>query len=109
MQRYFSVIFAIPLGIALAACPAKAPKAPAACTQITEDNDPASDHCSKDKTDCETTLSKILYDAHKNRCATPPCAAYSAYVDCTGTNDECELGDGSTGQRFTTVEHVRCR
>ena len=109
MRRALPVILAFPLGILLAACPAKGPKVPAACTVITEDNDPAEDHCSKDKADCETTLSKILYDAHENRCATPPCSAYSAYVDCTGTGDECELGDGSFGQRFATAEHLRCR
>lgn len=109
-MRNFSVLsLAFVGGFVLAACPAKGPKAPAACTAITEDNDPAPDHCSKDKADCETTLSQILYDAHKNRCAVPPCTAYSAYVDCTGTGDECELGDGSIGQRFTTAEHIRCR
>jgi hypothetical protein len=109
MRRALPIAIAFPLGIALAACPAKGPKVPAACTAITEDNDPAEDHCSKDEADCEKTLSDILHKAHANRCPMPPCTAYSAYVDCTPTGDECELGDGSWGQRFTTSEQIRCR
>lgn len=99
-------------GLAMSACPGKdpaPPKPPAACTAITEDTDPASDHCSKDKTDCETTLSNLLQQNHGNRCPLPPCTAFSAWVECTGTGQECELGDGSFGQIFETAEHVRCR
>jgi len=97
-------------GLVLSACPGpKGPKPPATCTAITEDNDPAPDHCSKDKVDCEKTLSDILHKAHANRCPMPPCTAYSAYVECTGTGQECALGDGSFGQIFETAEHIRCR
>lgn len=107
-----AVALAFPTGILLAACPGKdpkPPKPPATCTAITEDNPNAPDHCSKDEADCEKTLSDILHTSHANRCPMPPCSAYSASVDCTPTGDECELGDGSWGQRFTTSETIRCR
>lgn len=92
-------------------CPGKAPEAPvvpAVCTDITEDRD-AEDHCSVDKADCETTLSRILTDSHRNRCVVPPCLGYSAGVTCEPTGEECELGSGEIGQRFTTKESIRCR
>lgn len=102
------VALAFPLGAILSACPGKGPKPPAACTQITEDQAGA-DHCSKDKVDCEKTLSKIQHDAHANRCPMPPCTAYAGRVECTGTGQECELADGSFGQIFETHEYVTCR
>jgi hypothetical protein len=95
-------------GLVLAACPAKGPKVPAACTAITEDND-ASDHCSKDQADCEKTLSDLLHKSHENRCPVPPCTGFSAYVECTAQNQECQLGDGSVGLLFSTKEHIRCK
>lgn len=112
MRRLVPVIIAFPLGLALSACPGKGgkgPKPPKTCTAITEDDPNAPDHCSKDEADCEKTLSKILHDAHANRCPMPPCQAYSASVDCTPTGQECQLGDGSFGQIFETSETIRCR
>lgn len=109
MRRGLFLVGAFGFGLFLAACPGKGPKAPAACTAITEDTDPASDHCSKDKADCESTLSKLLSQNHSNRCPMPPCTSFSAYVECTPTGQECELGDKTFGQIFETAEHIRCR
>lgn len=108
MKRGLVLSGAFLVGLTLAACPAKGPKVPAACTAFTEDND-ASDHCSKDEADCEKTLSALLQKNHSNRCPVPPCTGFSAHTDCTPTGDECELGDGSWGQRFTTKEHIACK
>lgn len=93
-------------GIFLAGCPKKDPKA--VCITITEDN-AASNHCSKDKADCEKTLSKLLTDNHSNRCSVPPCTGFSAWVDCTSLNQDCKLGSGDTGLLFSTEEHIRCK
>jgi hypothetical protein len=109
MKRAITLVVTFAAGIVLSACPGKGPKAPAACTAITEDTDPASDHCSKNKADCETTFSNLLHQNHQGRCSMPPCSAFSAHVDCTPTGQECEFGDGSFGQLFHTAEHVRCR
>lgn len=109
MIRPTALVVAFAAGLVLAACPGRPPVAPGACTPITEDTDPASDHCSKSKADCEEVLSRTLRDAHANRCPAPPCSAYMAWVECAPTGDECGLADGSFGQRFTTAEHVRCR
>jgi len=109
-MRYF-IALAFPLGIVLAACPAKGPKvpeAPAVCTPFTETR-AAEDHCSVDQADCEKTLSALLQENHSNRCPVPPCTGFSAYTACAPTGDECELGDGSIGQRFTTTESLACQ
>ena len=110
MPKY-AIAFAFPVGLLLSVgCPGKGgPKPPAACTAITEDEPNGSDHCSVDEADCEKTLSKILSDAHANRCPMPPCQAFSSTVDCKPTGQECELGDGSFGQIFETSEAIRCR
>jgi len=109
MRKSIFFLGAFSIGFLLAACPGKGPKPPAACTAITEDNPNAPDHCSKDKADCEKTLSDILHDAHENRCPMPPCSAFSASVTCTPTGQECQLGDGTFGQIFETSERIRCR
>jgi hypothetical protein len=99
------------IGFILVGCPGKNPNnnGPVQCNSITEDNNSAPDHCSKDKADCEKALSKILADSHQNRCPIPPCTGFSAWVECTPVNQECQLGDGSFGQIFETKEHIRCR
>lgn len=111
MKKSFPLSVAFFGGLLLAACPGpkQPPNPPKVCNAITEDNPNAPDHCSKDKADCEKTLSDILHKSHANRCPMPPCTAYSAYVECTGTGQECQLGDGSFGQIFETSEHIRCR
>lgn len=105
-----SILLLIPL-LLVSGCPGKKnpPPPPAQCSPFSEDKDPAEDHCSRDKADCEATLSRLLTQNHANRCPAPPCAGFSAWVNCSPLGQECELGDGSFGQLFSTAEHLRCR
>lgn len=104
----FAMIALPALPFLLVGCPDPKPAPPAVCKALTEDQD-GPDHCSKSKEDCEKTLSKILADAHRNRCAIPPCKAFSAWVECTLVNQECKIGENEIGLIFETKEHIRCR
>lgn len=91
-------------------CPGKGPVPPKpVCNQFSEDDLNAPEHCSVDKKDCEKVLSKILYDAHKGRCPSPPCTGFSAWTVCKPTGRKCAVDEVTVGEVFETEEHLRCR
>ena len=101
------LLLLVPLLMAVGCPGGPKPPPPAACNPFSEDQD-AEDHCSKSKEACEKTLSKILADAHRNRCPVGPCTGFSAWVECKPLNQDCPIGETEIGMLFSTKEHLRC-